>query len=684
MIFLDIAPDIFNDVANLSLVILLLPFLSFVALFFFAHHLPRNGDLIAIALSGLTLLLSLLVFFQVWGVQVVTKYYPWFTIPDTHSHFPIKEFRVSLQINNLSAIMLLLVSFISFLVHLYSLEYMKGKRNYVRYYPYLGIFTFSMFGIVISDNLLITFMFWELVGFSSYLLIGFWYEKEAAVRAAKKAFLFNRIGDTGFIIAILILYGMYGTLEISIIHSSLQASAGIVNFEWMFWIGIGIFLGCVGKSAQFPLQAWLPDAMEGPTPVSALIHAATMVAAGVYLLIKVHFLLTAEVLTIISFIGAITAFMGALPALFQNDIKKVLAYSTISQLGYMIMAVGVGAYQASLFHLITHGFFKACLFLSAGAVIHAMHEVKHGLFIKGKYRDFDSQDMRWMGAFKSRMPLTFIGYLLSASALIGIPLFSGFLSKDAILEAAGNWAAAGSNPMLFVVPLLAYFTVFLTALYMIRQIILVFMGDFRLEQKFPIARDVVHHIKDPSLLMTGPILILSLFCIWIFFSPNPLSSAYGWIFQTGPLHLTTALISVVLSLGGIAAGYMIYFRKAIDLPSEKMLDEPKGMLLNNWYLDRIYFYLLVIPGLKTAKVFSFADHKIVDGLIHFFAKFNVVLAHIVAWLDRVLVDGMISLTVTLAVRLGSLIRGFQSGKVQGYFIFALIASIILLVWIIIA
>lgn len=678
MIFLDtITPGFFTDVANLSLVILLLPFLSFVVLFFLAHHLPRHGDFIAIGLSALTLVLSLIVFFAVWRVQVVSLEYAWFALPSN-------KFTVSLQINDLSAIMLLLVSFISLLVHLYSLEYMKGKRNYIRYYPYLGIFTFSMFGIVISDNLLITFMFWELVGFSSYLLIGFWYEKEAAVRAAKKAFLFNRIGDTGFIIAILILYGMHGTLEISYMEEALKASAGMVNSEWMFWIGIGIFMGCVGKSAQFPLQAWLPDAMEGPTPVSALIHAATMVAAGVYLLIKVHFLLTVDVLTIIAFIGAITAFMGALPALFQNDIKKVLAYSTISQLGYMIMAIGVGAYQASLFHLITHGFFKACLFLSAGAVIHAMHEVKHGLFIKGKYRDFDSQDMRWMGAFKSKMPLTFVGYLLSSLALIGLPLFSGFLSKDAILEATGNWASAGSNPVMWAVPLLAYFTVFLTALYMVRQIVLVFFGDFRLEQKFPIAKEVADHIKDPSLLMTGPILILSLLCFWIFFSPNPFNSAYGWFFQTGPLHLSTAILSVMLSLGGIIAGYFMYLRKGIDLPSDRTEEEPKGIMLNNWFLDRIYYYFLVIPGLKTAQVFSLADYKIVDGIIHFFAKLNVVMAHIIAWLDRVLVDGVISFSVALAVRLGAFVRGFQSGKVQSYFIFALMASIILLVWIIIA
>lgn len=679
MNFLEtILPGIFNNAANLSLVILLLPFASFLVLFLLPNKLPGKGDVLATVLSGVSFLLSLILVFQVWGTQVAALDILWFQLP------PIK-YTVSIRINDLSSVMLLLVCFISFLVHLYSLEYMKGKRNYIRYYPYLGIFTFSMIGIVISDNLLITFMFWELVGFSSYLLIGFWYEKEAAVRAAKKAFLFNRIGDTGFIIGLLILYGLFGTFDLSAVQDSIKDLSVASAQGWMFWIGAGIFLGCVGKSAQFPLQAWLPDAMEGPTPVSALIHAATMVAAGVYLLIKVHFLLTPGVLTVIAFTGALTAFMGALPALFQYDIKKVLAYSTISQLGYMVMAVGVGAYQASFFHLITHGFFKACLFLSAGAIIHAMHEVKHELFIKGKYRDFDSQNMYLMGGFKKRMPLTFLAYGASAFALIGLPLFSGFLSKDAILEGAGSWAVSGDNPLLYFVPVLGYLTVFLTAFYMVRQLVLIFFGEFRLAQKFSFAREAFEHIKDPSWKMTLPLVLLSLFCCWIFFSPNPFSALHGWMFQTGPFHLGTALLSVILSLSGMAAGYWMFIKKQTDMLQENKEGNATfpNLVRDNWYLDRIYYYLLVIPGIKTAQIFSWSDRKVIDGIIHVTAILNVVLAHVLAWLDRYLVDGIVHLTMEIATRLGNLFRSIQSGKIQGYFIFALLASLLLILWIII-
>lgn len=679
MIFLNnLFSAMSGNVTNLTLSILLLPFLSFLTLFFFANHLPRKGDLVATLFSGLTFILSIILFIAVWDQQVVRESLVWFKISN-------KEITISMVVNNLSSSMLVLVSFISLLVHIYSLEYMKGKKNYARYFPYLGIFTFSMIGIVISDNILITFMFWELVGFSSYLLIGFWYDKEAAVKAAKKAFLFNRIGDTGFIIAILAIYSSFHSFDLGYIQQEL--TSGSLPSTFILWIiGLGIFLGCVGKSAQFPLQAWLPDAMEGPTPASALIHAATMVAAGVYLLIKVFFLLSADVLTVIAFTGAITAIMGALPALFQNDIKKVLAYSTVSQLGYMVMGIGVGAFNASFFHLITHGFFKACLFLSAGAVIHSMHDVKHELFVKGKYRIFDSQDMRLMGGFRTTMPLTFICYVLSAAALVGLPLFSGFLSKDALLEGAAAWAQSGNNSVLWIVPIVAYITVFFTAVYMVRQIIMIFFNDFRLEKKFPYVKEVMHYVKDPSSLMLAPLLLLSAFCFWFVFSLNPLSAENGWLFKTGPLHISTALVSILLSAGGLLLGYIIYRNKnylAIEGPIEANSQGPQGLLQNNWYLDRIYYYVLVIPGITTAKIAALADVKIIDRFIHVFAISQVVLAHIIAWLDKVLVDGLITLLTAITSKLGAFSRSFQTGRIHGYFIFAIMATIILLIWIII-
>jgi NADH-quinone oxidoreductase subunit L len=673
----DIGSGTFQiDIEAASFVILLLPLVSFLILFLFAYRLPNKGDIIATTLMGITFLTSLVLFISVHGFEITPFIYPWFSISTINSEI---EFTASIKLNGLSSIMMVLVSFISFLVHLYSLEYMKGKRNYARYFPYLGIFTFSMMGIVLSDNLLITFMFWELVGFSSYLLIGFWYDKEEAIKAAKKAFLFNRIGDTGFLIALLILYSYFDTLELSVISTEFTSLS--VESKWITLIGLGIFAGCIGKSAQFPLQAWLPDAMEGPTPVSALIHAATMVAAGVFLLIKVNFLLNADVLMIVAFIGAFTAFMGALPALFQNDIKKVLAYSTISQLGYMVMAVGVGAYDASLFHLITHGFFKACLFLSAGAVIHSMHQVKHELFLKGYYKDFDSQDMRLMGGFRKKMPVTFYTYAISAMALIGLPFFTGFLSKDAIMEGAVNWAAAQGNIFFYIIPLIGYVTIFLTAMYMVRQLLMIFFGEFRFAKIAYQAKEVFSHVQDPSLLIKIPLVVLAFFCFWFTFSINPFSAASGWIFKSGHFIPLIAIPSVIISLGGMIAAYYFFKPGSVKMEDPESNSPVSGLLVNNWYLDSVYYYLLVIPGTKSAEFFNKADKKIIDGFIHFIAIFHVVLAHVIAWFDRIFVDGLVHLIVMVVKRGGVISRSIQTGKVQAYYVFALLVTIILILWI---
>jgi NADH-quinone oxidoreductase subunit L len=275
--------------------------------------------------------------------------------------------------------MLLVVALISFLVHLYSVEYMKGDPRYSRYFAFLGVFTFSMNGIVLADSLVMMYIFWELVGLSSYLLIGFWFEKESAANASKKAFLTNRVGDIGMFIGIMILFFEIGSFQISGLIEGVQNGAFSEDMTLLTIAGVLVFMGAIGKSAQFPLHIWLPDAMEGPTPVSALIHAATMVAAGVYMVVRIFPILTPDALEVIAYVGGITALMAAIIAITQNDIKRVLAYSTVSQLGYMIMALGVGAYQAGFFHLTTHAMFKACLFLCSGSVIHAMHHALHEL-----------------------------------------------------------------------------------------------------------------------------------------------------------------------------------------------------------------------------------------------------------------------------------------------------------------
>jgi len=667
-----------KDPLDLSLMILFLPLTSFVVLFLLGHYLPRKGDIIATILSAITFLFSLILFVNVWGIEVVKKTFPWIELNPGDN--PI-TFPISIKVNDLSAMMLLLVSFIALLVHVYSLEYMKGKRHYERYYPYLGLFTFSMLGIVLSDNLLITFMFWELVGFSSYLLIGFWYEKEAAMDAAKKAFLYNRIGDTGFIIGIIAFYAAAGSFEIG----DLMVVARAKGFDesLFFFASLGLFLGCVGKSAQFPLQSWLPDAMEGPTPVSALIHAATMVAAGIYLLIKVHMLLHPDVLTIIAVVGAITAFLGAVPALFQNDIKKVLAFSTISQLGYMVMAIGVQAYEASFFHLMTHGFFKACLFLCAGSVIHAMHEIKHELFVKGNYRDFDSQDMRIMGGFRKVLPVTFYCYSISAASLIGLPFFSGFLSKDAILEGTLNWAEQAGG-FYYIVPVLSFVTVLITAAYMTRQLVKVFLSENRLTHFYPQTEQILKEIHDPSLLMKIPLVLLALLSLSIAFSYNPFSAAQGWLFKVEG-HLSTGLISTSLALVGCALGYVLFKKTKIVFKDHVKEEKAKltDILKNNWYLDQAFYYVLVVPGFKTAAAFAWWDLKIVDGFIHFVSIVNVVAAYIIAWLDKAVLDGAVNLIAGIMGRLGNILKSIQNGKIQAYYIFALFMAIILLVWIII-
>jgi NADH-quinone oxidoreductase subunit L len=692
----DISQDIknipFDTQTLLAVTVVLMPFFIFLFLFFFAKKLPGRGDKIATGIMGLCFLLALYLFIDIWSVsQNHISRFKWFGY---HSASLDINFSVSILLDHITTLMMVVVTFISFLVHIYSLEYMKGKRNYSRYYPYLGIFTFSMLGIVVSDNLLITFMFWEMVGFSSYLLIGFWYDKDAAMRAAKKAFLFNRIGDMGFLVGIFFFYTEFNSFElIPIKNFILQNNYHLDTNIWITLAGLGIFAGCIGKSAQFPLHVWLPDAMEGPTPVSALIHAATMVVAGVFLLAKTFVFLNADVLMMIAYIGAITAFIGAVPAMFQNDIKKVLAYSTISQLGYMVMAMGIGAYDASVFHLTTHAFFKAGLFLSAGAIINAMHHIKEELFIKGHYKDFDSQDMRLMGGLRKKMPVVFYCYLICACSLMSLPFFSGFLSKEEILIAGLH---EGSK-YYYIIPILAFATTLITAFYMTRQILLVFFGEFKLGSVFPLAENSFFYLKEPSWKMLAPLVILAAMSLGFAFSLDPFFSRDSWFWnelfyyaldvkrpkelQLFHVQAFNALVgSVFLSAAGISAAYFIY--KKGDLPKAAMHPLSR-FFFNNFYFDKAYYYLLGIPGFWFANTFRFIDTKIIDGAIHMFTVWTVVFAHILGWFDRKIVDGFINLTVFVAGRTGGMTRSLQMGKIQAYFSITLIALILFIIWLII-
>lgn len=673
---------------SMALIILFLPFFSFAFLYFFGRYFTGKGDWLATGTIGISFLMSLALFVSVFSRKPELTEYSWFVIPSSKGDIP---FTISIFLNDATVVMLIVVTLVSFLVHLYSMEYMIGKRNYLRYFPYLGLFTFSMTGIVLSHNLLVTFMFWELVGFSSYLLIGFWFEKDAAQKASRKAFLYNRLADLGFIAGLLVVYAHFETFDLFIIEEQVKADDLLAQAPfWMSMAGIGIFCGCLGKSAQFPFHVWLPDAMEGPTPVSALIHAATMVAAGVYLLYKVFFMLTPQVLDVIAIIGAVTAFIGAFCAIAQNDIKKLLAYSTISQLGFMTLAIGTGAWYAALFHLVTHAFFKACLFLSAGAVIHSMHHVHHDLFKKGHYINFDVLDMRLMGGFRKKMPITFITYLLSASALIGLPFFSGFLSKDAILAEVFGWAEEKGD-WAWIVPALALVTILFTAFYMSRQIFMIFFSRFRLARIHPEADVSVRKVKDIPGLMRGPQIVLAFLSLWFVFSFHPFHPEAGWLFSRlnpGPsVHIPglLAVLPVILSVSGILMAWVLYGGKGLEQYSWRnnifqFFIPFKKLAENGFYLDKLYNAILIKPAFYLGEGGAKIDARVVDGIIHAFAITNVILAHTFSWVDRNVVDGFIHLLVNISGKTGKIFLSFQSGKIQGYLLMLVITFVLLLLF----
>jgi len=712
-------------VTTLAFVVLILPLLSF---FINLHNSKKyHGEWIASLILFACFFLSTYLFLLVWGQEAHHFRFTWFRLAVGSAEY---QFTAGILINDLSALMLVVVTLVSFLVHIYSIAYMKQDPHFIRYFAFLGLFTFSMLGIVMANNLMPVFMFWELVGLSSYLLIGFWFVKKSASSAAKKAFIVNRIGDIGFLIGIMVLWSQFHTLDL-IALKSLMADSKIMNGEWLhtfsmsnnfgqnlmpeIWItvaGIGLFCGAVGKSAQFPLQVWLPDAMEGPTPVSALIHAATMVAAGVFLLARVFPLLDFQVLNLIAFVGAITAFMGAFAAFAQNDIKKVLAFSTISQLGYMVMGIGVGAYEAATFHLFTHAFFKAGLFLAAGAVITAMHGAEPYFKKDGKPVHLDVQDMRLMGGLRKYLPFTFVIFLIASAALAGIPFFSGFLSKDAILTSSLGYArvlAYEGNPLFYLVPLLGFITVLMTAMYMTRQIILIFFGNNRLPAFIDNPADATQNLKDVPLLMKIPMAILALLSFGIVFALNPFASEGSWFLQgidsvalvtPNPFQnydsndvLRNLMIFVsqdfhwYVSIGSTLLAFMGIFISLYFYNPKKFSNQPKPpgfvarISYHNWYLDKIYHRVFVLPILKMSGWNAGIDRKIIDPFLDGLAVTNVVLAHIISWIDKNLVDGLVNSLAKITRVVAKLFSKLQSGQVQSYYIWAFLIFMGLLLWI---
>src|ERR1035437_6058324 len=485
------------NLIQIAIAILFLPLAGFVFVLFFGKKI-KSAYLVEVVIITLTFLLTTVLLFSKlswFADKNIVSEFSWISYQNI-AVFGNISIDLGFLLDNLSVIMIFTVALISMVVHFFSIAYMKGDRLYNRYFAYLGFFTFSMSGIVLTHNILMMYVFWELVGISSYLLIGFWYEKKSASDAGKKAFLVNRIGDLGMFSGIMILFNTYHTFTFDKIFA--QMASGTLPFNSEFWLtvtGLLLFCGAVGKSAQFPLHIWLPDAMEGPTPVSALIHAATMVAAGVFLVCRIFPMLTGNALFIIAVIGALSAFIPATIALTQNDIKKVLAYSTVSQLGYMVMALGVGAYKFA--------FFKACLFLGSGSVIHAMHH---------------EQDITKMGGLKKKLPLTYATFLIASLALSGIPLTSGFLSKDGILQGTFAYASLTGH---WLFPVAGFAVAMLTSFYMFRLIILTFHGKPHNKEKYD-------HAHESPFVMAMPLVVLSALSIFFWYTPNPINADAGW------------------------------------------------------------------------------------------------------------------------------------------------------------
>lgn len=618
-----------------AITILLLPLLSFVVLIFFGKRFPRQGDWFGTSILFVCLILSVIVMMQKLSIEGPINYtFQWLsfgTVPVIGS----LQVNLGLTIDNLSAIMLVVVTLVSSLVHLFSIGYMQGDVRYSRYFAYLGIFTFSMLMIVLTSNFFTMYVGWELVGLSSYLLIGHWYEKKSASDASKKAFIVNRIGDVGMFTGIMILYLTFHTFGFQEIFSAIGNGHIPMGSEtWLTAAGILVFCGAIGKSAQFPLHVWLPDAMEGPTPVSALIHAATMVAAGVYLIARTFPMMTADALLVIAYIGAITAFISATIAIAQNDIKKVLAYSTISQLGYMVLGLGVGAYTAGFFHLVTHAMFKAGLFLGSGSVIHAMHNALH----HQNDHHTDAQDIRNMGGLRKKMPVTFYTFLIFTLAISGVPLTSGFLSKDSIL--AGT-LAFGQLTGHYLIPIIGFFVAGLTAFYMFRIVILTFFGKHVDDHRF-------EHLHESPKTMTIPLVVFATLSIFIFYSNNPIDAGNGWfahaverpvsvvpasvqaasseVFEEAhhQAHYTAMVLSLLVAGLGMLLAFVTYYWKKIDADAwAARLNGLYKFLLNKWYFDELYGAVVVGGTLALTRALRWFDTYVVDGFVNGVASWTI-------------------------------------------------------------
>jgi NADH-quinone oxidoreductase subunit L len=640
---------------TLALIILGLPLLAFLLIVFVTRRSKMLSATIAILAMALAMLLAFVVFAQVFAGQTASLEFNWLrlypgnapTVNGVQTWLPL-----GIAVDSLAAIMLIVVTVVSFLVHVYSRSYMIEHGHvdpgYSRFFAYLSLFTFSMLAVVLADNMLFFFIGWELVGLCSYLLIGFWYERteRRGVHllppwvAAKKAFLTTRVGDVGFLIGLIILWNRGGTLQLSDLFQQAQAHTGglwepsLLGQPALFWACLCLFAGAVGKSGQFPLHVWLPDAMEGPTPVSALIHAATMVAAGVYLIARTFPLFEAvpQALTVVAIIGGFTAIFAASMGLATNDIKRVLAYSTVSQLGYMMLALGAGSIAAGMFHLFTHAFFKALLFLCAGSVIHAV----------------GTNDIAEMGGLRRYMPRTYWTMLIAALSLIGFPLFSGFWSKDEVLAAT----ALANQPILLA---FAVITVFLTGFYTFRMFFLTFHGAFRGPVEAAVEEGHSERIEaetheggfhESDGFMTIPLIVLAIPAALIGFWGSPLLN-YGFqrflegaSYETIEPNIVLATVSSVLAIIGMAAAWLWYGARAYVTEPLLRFGAAYRVLNRRYYIDELYMWLIDKLAIGIGLVLSAFDRGGLDQ-----------------------VGNGLALGIAGA---GSVLRKMQTGRVQTY------------------
>ncbi|MFH1263043.1 MAG: NADH-quinone oxidoreductase subunit L [Pseudomonadota bacterium] len=580
-------------------------------------------------------------------------------------------------IDSLSSTMALVVTGVGFLIHVYSTGYMGHDKDYERFFAYMNLFMAMMLILVLADNLLLMFVGWEGVGLCSYLLIGFWFDVKANADAGKKAFIVNRIGDFGFLIGIMTLLWTMGlALDIwSVDFTVLRAHAALFTHHTIFGMSavtfatLMLFVGATGKSAQIPLFVWLPDAMAGPTPVSALIHAATMVTAGVYMVARLSFLfdLAPFTLTVIATVGGLTALFSATIGLVQNDIKKVLAYSTVSQLGYMFLACGVGAYASDIFHLSTHAYFKALLFLGAGSVIHAMG---------------GEQDIRKMGGLKSKIPVTYWTFFIATVAIAGFPPFAGFFSKDEILWQAWNrsWVFWGMGAL----------GALLTSFYMFRLLFLTFYGECRASE------EVKHHIHESPLSMTVPLMILAVLSVvggWLWWPAfASVSEAFPeWLSSSVIVHhvegshtteMLLASISVGIAAVGCFAAYRFYrVAPSIPVALAKRNEGIYRTLLNKYYVDELYAKTVVAGTRRFSDLCAWFDSVIVDGAVNGAGWLLRIVVFVDGTFDRWVVDGLVNLIGSRTIALGRRMRQIQTGQIQTY-LGALAAGLaaVMIVW----